>query len=139
MNRFCPTLKGRTEKYLDSLTSFEKSTTIDVYLCAISAHPGGAIQQEFIRMTIKLKKEPSECVLYEIRELKESIEEKASLESYAMYIETPEEGSVRVVLHVHEEVGFMVGAVFTLSFRQEYLLEDVTIGGKDLRKYPVSC
>ena len=137
VNRFCPTLKGRTEKYRDSLTSFDKSTTIDVYLCAISARRGGAIREGFIRMTTKLKKAPSDSVLYEIRELKESIEEKASLESYAMYIETPEEGSVRVVLQVHEEVCFMVGAVFTLSFKQEYLLEDFTIGGKDLRKYPV--
>ena len=141
VKKFCHhELKGRMVKYRDSLTSFEKSTTVDVYLCAISARPGGEISKGFIHMTMKINKPPSECTLYEIRELKESIEEKASLESYAVYIETPEEGSVCVVLHVYKEVGWMVGVVFsTPDFRQKHLLLDVTIGGQDLMKYLVRC
>ena len=138
VKRFCPELKGRMEKYCKSLTSFEKSTTVNIYLCAISARPGGEISQGFIRMTMKINKPPSECTLYEIRELKESIDEKASLEAYSMYIETPGEGSVQVVLHVHEEVGWMVGVVFTTpDFRRKHLLTDVRIGEEDLRKYLV--
>ena len=140
VKRFCPELKGRMLKYRDSITSFEKSTTVDIYLCAISARPGGEIREGFIRMTTKINKPPSECTLYEIRELKESIEEKAALQSYAMYIETPGEGSVCVVLHVHKEVGWKVGVVFsTPDFRQKHLLSDVTIGGQDLMKYLVRC
>ena len=127
VKRFCHELKGRMERYRSSLTIFEKATTVDVYLCAISARPGGEISQGFIRMTMKINKPPSECTLYEIRELKESIEEKASVESYAIYIETPEEGSVRVGLLIPEEVGWMVGAVLTSDFRQEHLLMDVTV------------
>ena len=93
VKEFCPDeLKGRMERYRDSITSFEKATTVDVYLCAISARPGGEISQGFIRMTMKINKPPSECTLYEIRVLKESIEEEATLESYAMYIEAPGEG-----------------------------------------------
>ena len=127
VKRFCHELKGRTLKYCDKLTSFEKSTTIDVFLCAISAHPGGEISQRFIRMTTTIKKSPSECTLYEIRELKESIEEKASVESYAMYIGSPEEGSVQVVLHVHKDVGWMVGVVLTDDFRQKNLVTEVIL------------
>ena len=141
VKRFCHhELKGRMESYRDFLTSFEKSTTVDVYLCAISARPGGKIRQGFIRMTMKINKPPSECTLYEIRELKEMIEEEAALESYAMYIDAPEEGSVCVVLHVHKEVGWMVGVVFsTPDFRQKHLLLDVTIRGQDLMKFLVRC
>ena len=113
--------------YRDSLVAFEKSTTVDVYLCAISARPGGKVSEGFIRMTMKINKPPSECSLYEIREFKESIEETAYLESYAMYMETPEEGSVRVRLRVHEEVGWMVGVAFTPNFRQIHLVTDVAV------------
>ena len=125
-------------KYRDSLTIFEKATTVDVYLCAISARPGGKLSQGFICMTMKINKPLSECTLYEIRGLKEAIEEKASLESYFMYINAPEEGSVQVVLHVHKEVGWMVGVVFTADFREKHLLTDVLIGKKVLREYLVS-
>ena len=97
--------------YRDSLVAFEKSTTVDIYLCAISARPGGAIMEGFIHMTMKLNKPPSECLLHEIRELKETIEEEAAQESYAMYIDTPGEGSLRVSLRIHEAVVWMVGVV----------------------------
>ena len=127
VKRFCHDLKGRMTGYRDSLVAFEKSTTVDVYLCAISARPGGKVSEGFIRMTMKINKPPSECSLYEIREFKGYIEETASLESYAMYIETPGEGSVRVGLRVHEKVVWMVGVAFTPSFRQMHLLTDVAV------------
>ena len=138
VKRFCYALKGRMLKYRDSLTSFEKATTVDVYLCAISARPGGGVSEGFIQMTAKINKPSSECTLYEIRELKEAIEEESSLEAYATYIDAPGRGSVQVVLHVHEEVGWMVGVVFTLDFRRRHLLTDVTVDEKDLREYLVS-
>ena len=138
VKRFCPAeLNGRMLKYRDSLTSFEKATTVDVYLCAISARPGGKLRKGFIQMTMTINKPSSECTLYEIRELKEEIEEEASLEAYATYINSPLKGSVQVVLHVHEEVGWMVGVVFTLDFRRRHLLTDVRIGEEDLREYLV--
>ena len=138
VKRFCPELKGRMLKYRESLTSFEKATTVDVYLHAISARPGGKLRERFIRMTVTIKKSPSECTLYEIRELKEAIEEEASLESFATYIGAPEEGSVQVVLYVHEEVGWMVGVVFTApDFQRKHLLADVRFGEEDLGEYLV--
>ena len=137
INRFCPELKKRMTSYRDSLTSFEKATTVDVYLCAISARPGGKLREGFIRMTMKINKPPSECTLYEIREIKEAIEEEASLESYSMYIDAPGKGSVQVVLHVHKKVGWMVGVVFTPDFRRKHLLTDVRIGEEDLEEYLV--
>ena len=128
VKRFCHhELRGRMLTYRDSLTSFEKATTVDVYLCAISAHPGGEISQGFIRMTMKINKPPSECSLYEIRQLKESIEEKAALESYAMYIENPGEGSVCMRLLIPWQVYSLVSAVLTLEFREEHLLAEVTV------------
>ena len=121
--------------YRDSLTSFEKSTAVDVYLSAISAHPGGAIRKGYIRMTMKINKLPSECKLYEIRELKESIEENAALESHATYIETPLPGSVVVRLLVPEEVGWRVGVVLmSPAFREKRLTYVSTYSTRHLLK-----
>ena len=128
VKKFCPhELKVRMLKYRDSLTSFEKSTTVDVYLCAILAHPGGEIREGFIRMTMKINKTPSECTLHEIRVLKESIEEKGSLQSYAMYIETPEEGSVCIRLLVPWQLHILVARVLTPEFKQEHFVTKVTV------------
>ncbi|CAI8013448.1 Putative ankyrin repeat protein RP714 [Geodia barretti] len=135
VKRFCHELKRRMLKYRDSLTSFEKSTAVDVYLSAISAHPGGAIRKGYIRMTMKINKPPSECKLYEIRELKESIEENAALESHATYIETPLPGSVVVRLLVPEEVGWRVGVVLmSPAFREKRLTYVSTYSTRHLLK-----
>ena len=126
VKKFCHhELKGRMLRYRDSLTSFEKSTTVDVYLCAISAPPAGKIREGFIRMTMKINKPSSECTLYEIRELKESIEKEASLESYAMYIETPGEGSVHAKLLIPWKLYFLVAGVLTPEFREVHFLTEV--------------
>ena len=127
VKRFCKDLTQRMLSYRDSLIVFEKATTVDVYLCAILAPPGGRVSAGFMRMTVKINKPASECTLHEIRQLKESIEEEAVLESYAMYIETPEPGSVCVRLCITEEVGWMVGVVLTPDFRQNCLLSEVTV------------
>ena len=131
VKRFCKELIQQMLSYRDSLIVFEKATTVDVYLCAISAPPGGRISAGFMRMTMKMNKPASECTLHEVRELKESIEEEAALESYAVYIDTPETGSVCVRLCIPEEVGWMVGVVLTFDFRQKRLLSKVTV-----RRYP---
>ena len=128
VKRFCKELTQRMLSYRDSLIVFEKATTVDVYLCAISAPPSGKISAGFMKMTMKINKPASECTLHEIRELKESIEEEAALESYAVYIDTPKTGSVCVRLCFPEEVGWMVGVVLTPEFRQKYLLSsEVTV------------
>ena len=128
VKRFCKEeLKQRMLNYRDSLTVFEKVTTVDVYLIAISARPDGAISAGFIKMTMKMNRPSSECTLHEIRELKELIEQEACVESYVMYIQSPGEGSVCVCLRIPERVGWMVGLVLTPDFRQKHLLSEVTV------------
>ncbi|CAI8005711.1 Putative ankyrin repeat protein MM_0045 [Geodia barretti] len=136
VKKFCKKLMQKMGSYRDSLTSFEKATAVDVYLHAISAHPKGKISQAFIQMAMKINKAPSACSLYEIRQLKALIVENSSVESYAVYVEEPQEGSIRVVLSVPPEVGWMVGFVFMdPDFRRSILLTDATLDNTDLSTY----
>ena len=94
VKRFCnEELKQRMLSYHDSLTAFEKTTTADVSLCA---RPDGTISAGFVNMTLKINTH-SECTLREIQELKESIDEAASLTSHTVYIDSPVEESATYI------------------------------------------
>ena len=79
INCFCgQELKMEMSKYKKSLLEFEK-TTIDVYLCAISAQPGGEISKRFTIMAMEVNKPTHMCTLYEARGKKRAIAECVNL------------------------------------------------------------
>ena len=139
IKKFCgKPLQQKMLAYKESHVEFERNTTVDVYLCAISAPPESNIFVGYTKMAMKINKPSNVCTLYEIRQLKESIARNASLHSHSMYIEVPEEGSVRVVLRFPEECGWSVARVMTAEFMETHQLTDVTFDGEDLKSYLVS-
>ena len=106
--------------YCDEIYKFEISTTVDVYLKAISALPDGEICRGFTRMAMKINKEISECTLHEIRRQKEAIAENASVHSHSVYIGDVAESSALVQLRVHPACAEMVLAAVTPDFTYLY-------------------
>ena len=137
--KFCaaPVRQGMLT-YRDTHILFEKNTTVNVYLCAISAPPESDIFAGFTEMAMKINKPSNICTLYEIRQLKESIARNASLHAYSVYIEAKRVESVRVVLRFPEECGWSVAGVMTAEFMETHQLTDVTFDGEDLKSYLVS-
>ena len=131
-------LHSRMLTYRTTHTEFEKETTVDVYLAAISARPNSKIFVEFTKMVLKIDKSIAECSLYDVRQLKESVAEGANLQQYAVYIEGPEPGSVNVVLCFPPMCKQVVAMALTPSLREIHKVTNVTIDGKDLRDYLVS-
>ena len=132
VKKFCgEELKSKMVSYRDSFEEFEISTTIDVYLCAISARPESEVRSGFVRMAMKINKPVSACTLHEIRQLRESIAESANLHSYSMYIENPTEGSVGVVFRVPSHCIWFLARVFTPEVTEKHRLSDVTLAGRD--------
>ena len=134
VKKFCEAeLKQRMLDYRESFRSFEMSTTIDVYLCAISARPElGEICEGFIRMAMKINKPPSECTLYEIRQLNEEIAKNSSLEPFSIYTAGIATNCVRVVLGIHPECVESVVESMTPDFHQTHHLTEVSIDGRDI-------
>ena len=120
-------LRVRMLKYCDSIKKFEVSTTAAVYLKAISANPDGEICKGFTRMALKINKSTSDCTLHEIRKLKESMAENASVHSYSVYVESLAESSVLVVLRVHPACARQLYAAMTPDFTYLYNLMDVKL------------
>ena len=131
VRKFCEAvLQRRMQEYCQSLEKFEKATYIDVYLKAISA--GVVLTSEFTKMTVKINKPTSECTLHEVRKLKETIAERASLQSYSVYIGDISESSVQLELGFPAScVGWILG-VFTPAFLATHLLSDVVLSQQHL-------
>ena len=131
IRKFCEAvLQRRMQEYCESLEKFEKATFIDVYLKAISA--GVVLSEEFTKMTVKINKPTSECTLHEVRKLKETIAERASLQSYSVYVGDISESSVQLELGFPAScVGWILG-VFTPDFLATHLLSDVVLGQQHL-------
>ena len=131
VRKFCEAvLQGKMTEYLHSLERFEKATTVDVFLVAISARK--SLSLAFTRMTVKINNPPSVCTLHEIRMFKEDLAERASLHSYGMYIESVSESSVRVVLRFPPSCVRWILAALTPDFMTTHLLTDVVVDEKQL-------
>ena len=126
VRKFCEAvLQRRMQEYCKSLEKFEKATFIDVYLKAISA--GVVLSEEFTKMTAKINKPTFKCTLHEVRKLKETIAERASLQSYSVYVGDISESSVQLELGFPAScVGWILG-VFTPDFLATHLLSDVVL------------
>ena len=131
VRKFCEAvLQRRMQEYCKTLEKFEKATFIDVYLEAISA--GVVLSEEFTKMTVKINKPTSECTLHEVRKLKETIAERASLQSYSVYVGDISESSVQLELGFPAScVGWILG-VFTPDFLATHLLSEVVLGQQHL-------
>ena len=123
---FCEAvLQRRMQEYCESLEKFEKATVIDVYLKAISA--GVVLASEFTKMVMIIDKRTSVCTLHEVRKLKEIIAERASLQSYSVYIGDISQSSVRLVLWFPPScLGWILG-VMTPTFLGIHLLSGVVL------------
>ena len=131
VNRFCgATLKKGMQEYCNMIENFEVATTIDVYIGAISA--SGDLSLAFSQMVLKINKPPSVCTLHEIRKLKETLAEKASLSSYSVYIESVAQSSVMLVLRFPPSAVGWVLAALTPDFLRTHLLAEVTVDGQPL-------
>ena len=126
VKKFCEgVLQQRMQEYCKSLESFEKATTVDVYLEAIEA--SDVLLSEFTKMTVKINKPASQCTLHEVRKTTEAIAEKASLQSYSVYIGAVLEGSVQLELGFPANcVGWILGAM-TPDFLATHLVIDVVL------------
>ena len=131
VKKFCgAALQQKMQEYCQSLERFEKATTVEVYITAISA--GKKLKVAFSQMVLKIKKSESNCTLYEIRKLKEEITAEAQLHSHSVYIESESVQCVEVVVRFPSSaVGWVLSAM-TPAFMHTHLLSEVAVDGRQL-------
>ena len=137
IRKFCDeTLQKRMLDYHHSFETFEKATTVDIYLHAISAYPKGKLFQAFTKMAMTIKMSASECTLYQIRTLKKSLAMDAHIHQYSVFIDEQfVNQSVGVVLCIPSSCVVWTGMAVTPNFMEEHHLSKVSIDGIDIGYY----
>ncbi|CAI8053118.1 hypothetical protein GBAR_LOCUS29052, partial [Geodia barretti] len=78
-------IKRKMEKYKKRLHKFEKATSVKQFMSvAAKSHP---VPKGYSTMTATLNMDAEECSLYHVREIKDSIVERANLEPYVALLQ----------------------------------------------------
>ena len=125
-------LKQEMTKYLAELEQFEKTTTIQVFRSAVKRweHP-----YNFSEATIFLKKDASECTLYDIRQLKEDLARKSSVIEGAIYYDDVHASSVVVTVAFPQDALELILPALDAAFLKRHRITSVTIDDKPLEEF----
>ena len=133
ITRFCGVpLQENMKKYRLSLETFEKHTTVDIYISAVPDEISKEIEDGFSQMVVKMNKPSSVCTLYEVRKLNEAIVTKSGLESHSVYISGVTKNCVVVAMRFPSSVVGWILAVMTPDFIHTQRLTEITMDEKQL-------
>ena len=125
-------LQQSMQEYSQMLMKFEVSTTVDVYVTAVPEETDNELQQAFSQMVLRIEKPASECTLYDLRKLNESIITNSGLSSHSVYISGVANKCVEVVVRFPPSVVGWVLAALTPHFMTTHHLSEVTVDGSQL-------
>ena len=129
IRNFCEgALKSRMFCYYESLITFEKATTIDLYSRAIPALDS-EVPETFAKVVVEIDRSSSVYTLHKVRQFTEALAKIAYLHPYTIYIESVSKSSVLVVLRIPPSSVRLVRTTITLNFAKEHHLKRVVLDG----------
>ena len=133
ITRFCSVpLQENMKKYRLSLETFEKHTTVDIYIGAVPDEISKEIEDGFSQMVVKINKPSSVCTLFEVRKLNETIVTKSGLESHCVYLSGVTKNCVVVAIRFPSSVVGWILAAMTPYFIHTQHLTEITMDEKQL-------
>ena len=125
-------LKEDMAKYLVELEHFERATTIQLFRSAMKPwkHP-----DHFSKAIIMLRKDATECTLYDVRKLKEDLARKSSLNEGAIYYHDVHASLVVVEIVFPRDVLELIPPAMDTVFLEQHQIISASIDGKPLEEY----
>ena len=131
--KFCSApLQENMKKYRLSLETFEKHTTVDIYISAVPDEINEEVENGFSQMVVKMNKPSSVCTLYEVKNLSKTILTKSGLESHIEYIGGVTKNCVVVAMRFPSSVVGWILAAMTPDFMHTQHLTEITMDEKQL-------
>ena len=127
-----PPLQQSMQNYYRMLMKFEMLTPVDVYISAVPEETDEEMKTAFTRMVLRIEKPASECTLYDLRKLNESIITNSGLSSHSVYLSGVANKCVEVVVRFPPSVVGWVLAALTPHFMTTHHLSEVTVDGSQL-------
>ena len=125
-------LQQSMQEYCSMLMKFEILTPVDVYITAVPEETDEEMKKAFTQMVLRIEKPASECTLYDLRKLNESIITNSGLSSHSVYISGVANKCVEVVVRFPPSVVGWVLAALTPHFMTTHHLSEVTVDGSQL-------
>ncbi|CAI8025363.1 Serine/threonine-protein phosphatase 6 regulatory ankyrin repeat subunit C, partial [Geodia barretti] len=129
-------LQQSMQEYCGMLMKFEMLTPVDVYIGAVPEETDEAMKSAFSQMVLRIEKPASECTLYDLRKLSESIITNSGLSSHSVYLGGVANKCVEVVVRFPPIVVGWVLAALTPHFMTTHHLSEVTVDGSQLTLLP---
>ena len=127
-----PPLQQSMQEYCRMLVNFEMLTPVDVYITAVPEETDEEMKTAFTQMVLRIEKPASECTLYDLRKLNESIITNSGLSSHSVYLSGVANKCVEVVVRFPPSVVGWVLAALTPHFMTTHHLSEVTVDGSQL-------
>ena len=116
-------LKEKMEKYIAELETFEKKTS--VYDFDLAVTDKRSIPANLKMITIRLARDPNKCSLYEVRQFKNAVINRSTLNDYAIYLKGISCSSVKITLAVPQEVYYTVYDALDEPFMSKHNIESM--------------
>ncbi|CAI8035228.1 hypothetical protein GBAR_LOCUS19775, partial [Geodia barretti] len=129
-------LRQSMQEYCKMLMKFEMLTPVDVYITAVPEETDEEMKKAFTQMVLRIEKPASECTLYDLRKLSESIITNSGLSSHSVYLGGVANKCVEVVVRFPPSVVGWVLAALTPHFMTTHHLSEVTVDGSQLTLLP---
>ena len=116
-------LKEEMEKYIAELETFEKKTSVYDFDLAVTDERN--IPAYLKMITFRLARDPKKCSLYEVRQFKNAVINRSTLNDYAPFLESVSCSSVKITLAVPQEVYRIVIDALDKPFMSKHNIESM--------------
>ena len=121
-------LQQEMRAYIADLEQFEKKTTVEDFDSATLEVRN--VPAYFSTATVIQNKKAAECTLYEVRQFKNNVVNRASLNGYAVYLKGVHCSSVQIILAFPQESVEVLPAVFGVPFMLMHKVVSLTFDWK---------
>ena len=109
-------IKKQMENYKSELHKFEKATPVEHLTSAANFHP---LPPDYSTLTVTLMKDAKECSLYDVRQMKNSIAQRANLKPYVMLFRSVHVKSVVLTIGFPHAVSELIRRALDSEFLSE--------------------
>ena len=120
-------IQEEMKEYVAELELFEKETTVHDFSLVIQGKE--VIPAHYIKLAVKLEKDPKRFTLHDVRQFKKSVENDSSLKEYVVLLQEMSCSSVEIFLAFPPEAYAKLSEVISTSqFRKEHKVASVMFG-----------
>ena len=124
-------LKQQLKDYLSELDTFEGDTSVADFEEAVMTNVAHYVEEYYLEIEIKLKKDPRQFTMRDVRNLKQNIEGRAALKKSVVIFKSVKCKSVRIILLYPQLALELLPSAMDQEFQASHDIVSITITSWD--------